>query len=458
MNKRTDIRNADDTRDGDDEERDAALAPRHFALSAWTLNPEQWAFVACPRRFCFFVGGIGSGKTYAGAARAVARMRDYPKALGLIGAPTYAMLRDTTIRAFLGLLPAKTIAIHHKSENRIVLDTGAEVLFRSLDEPDRLRGLNLGWFWLDEAPLCGYYAWEVLKGRLRQRGVPTAGWATGTPHGRDGYYRDFEVARRPTHALFRASTYTNLHNLPFGYIEELGYTGAFAEQEIEGRFTAFDGLVYTFDATPAGHLRDAAPDATWQDVIGGIDWGYTNPAAALVFGVDGDRRAWQLAEFYQRRASLEESLLPAIVALTRRYGVRRWYCGPDEPEHIEALAAALTREGLACRALRADNAVRPGIQTVTSLLAPRDDGTRGLYVSPSCVHTIAEYGSYQYASRDGDQRDPSEQPIKQNDHALDATRYALHTALSQRRGVNAYLGRMRRRETPSVDSAPRDGA
>jgi hypothetical protein len=319
------------------------------------------------------------------------------------------------------------------------------VLFRSLDEPDRLRGLNLGWFWLDEAPLCGYYAWEVLKGRLRQRGVPTAGWATGTPHGQDGYYRDFEVARRPTHALFRASTYTNLHNLPSGYIEELGYTGAFAEQEIEGRFTAFDGLVYIFDATPAGHLRDAAPTANWQDVIGGIDWGYTNPAAALVFGLDGDHRAWQLAEFYQRRASLEESLLPAIVALTRRYGVRRWYCGPDEPEHIEALATVLAHEGLTCRALRADNAVRPGIQTVTSLLAARDDGTRGLYVSPTCAHTIAEYGSYQYASRDGDRRDPSEQPIKQNDHALDATRYALHTAFSQRRGVNAYLGRMRRR-------------
>ena len=422
----------------------------------WSLNPEQWAFASSPRRFCFFVGGVGSGKTYAGAARAIARIRDYPRSLGLIAAPTYSMLRETTMRAFFALLPANTIRAFHRSENRLTLESGAEVLFRSMDEPDRVRGLNLGWFWLDEAPLCGYYAWEVLKGRLRQRGVNTAGWATGTPHGRDGFYHDFEAERRPNHALFRASTRSNLHNLPRGYIEALGYTGAFAEQEIEGLFTAFEGLVYAFDATSQGHLRDAPPAAVWADVVGGVDWGYTNPAAAVVFGLDGDGRAWQLAEFYQRRAALEETLLPAILDLTRRYGVRRWLCGPDEPEHIEALAAALAHNGLPCRAQRADNAVRPGIQTVTSLLALREDGTRGLYVSPTCVHTIAEYGGYQYATRDVDRRDPSEQPVKQNDHALDATRYALHTTLHRSRGVNAYLDRMRGRvpSIPAPDQPP----
>lgn len=423
---------------------DESLLTGALSLREWNLNPEQWAFASSPRRFCFFVGGIGSGKTYAGAARAIARMRDYPKALGLIAAPTYTMLRDTTMRTFFSLLPANVIATFHKSENRLLLENGTEVLFRSMDEPDRARGLNLGWFWLDEAPLCGYYAWEVLKGRLRQRGVATAGWATGTPHGRDGFYRDFEAERKPTHALFRASTRSNLRNLPKGYIEELGYTGAFAEQEIEGQFSAFEGLVYAFDATPQGHLRDAPSEIEWADVIGGIDWGYTNPAAALVFGLDGDRRAWQLAEFYQCRATLEETLLPTVLELTRCYGVRRWYCGPDEPEHIEALASALAREGLRCRAQRADNSVRAGIQTIAGLLAPREDGTRGLYISPSCAHTIAEYGGYQYASQAGDRRDPSEQPIKQNDHALDATRYALHTSLSQRRGVNTYLATLRR--------------
>ncbi|MGH2486928.1 MAG: hypothetical protein ACRDHE_13035, partial [Ktedonobacterales bacterium] len=76
MNNQPDVNTFGDSGDSGDSARDAAPSPSHFALSAWTLNPEQWAFVSCPRRFCFFVGGIGSGKTYAGAARAIARMRD----------------------------------------------------------------------------------------------------------------------------------------------------------------------------------------------------------------------------------------------------------------------------------------------------------------------------------------------------------------------------------------------
>jgi hypothetical protein len=478
----------------------------------WTLNRVQWEFVACDRRFSFYIGGVGAGKTYAGAVRAIVRAVDYPGSLGLIGAPTYTMLRDATQRTFFELLPEEYIQAYNKAEGHLTLHNGSEILFRSLDQPDRVRGLNLAWFWLDEAPLCGYYAWQVLKGRLRQRGFATAGWATGTPRGRDGFARDFELERRRNRALFRASTYANAHNLPADYVAELGYTGAFHDQEVLGRFTAFEGLVYVFDTGPSGHIReviaeDAKEDAAflkgeetmetgetdptslrpsrtfasfafppssassasvsassalnlWKAVIGGIDWGYSNPAAAVVFGIDGDGRAWQLDEFYQRRAALEEALLPGILELTRRYGVATWYCGPDEPEHIARLAEALAREGLRARAIKADNAVQPGIQTVTSLLALRPDGTRGLYVSPRCVHTIAEYQSYQYATgreadtpsrfRGGGKGERSELPLKQNDHALDATRYALHTALGQRRATVAYLASMRRQ--------PRDNA
>ena len=414
----------------------------------WTLNPIQWDFVHCASRFSFYVGGLGAGKTTAGAMRAILRAVEHPGALGVIGAPTYPMLRDATARTFFALLPASLVASYNKTEGHLILRNGSELLFRSLDAPDRLRGLNLAWFWLDEAPLCGYYAWQILKGRLRQHGYATAGWATGTPKGRDGFARDFELAPRPGHALFRAATWTNAHNLPPDYIGELGYSGAFARQEIEGQFVAFEGLVYTLDASIGGHLAEPPERERWRRVIGGVDWGYTNPSAALVFALDGDCGVWQVDEFYQRRAGLEETLLPALLDLTRRYDVETWYCGPDEPEHIAALSAALAREGLAARAQRADNSVRAGIQTVTSLLARRPDaadGAYGLHIAPRCVHTIAEYGSYQYATRASEGRDPSEQPLKQNDHSLDATRYALHTALGHSRATTAYLDSMRRR-------------
>ena len=207
--------------------------------SQWALNPVQARFLACAERFSFYVGGVGAGKTFAGALRALVRALEQPGSLGLIGAPTYPMLRDATQRTFFELLEqyalsrgedAALIKSFQKVEGHLTLANGSEILFRSLDAPDRIRGLNLAWFWLDEAPLCGYYAWQILKGRLRQPGYDLAGWATGTPHGRDGFWRDFEHAPRPHHALFRAATQENAAHLPADYISDLGLTGAFYDQ------------------------------------------------------------------------------------------------------------------------------------------------------------------------------------------------------------------------------------
>ncbi len=63
------------------------------------------------------------------------------------------------------------------------------------------------------------------------------------------------------------------------------------------------------------------------------------------------------------------------------------------------------------------------------------------------MNTIAEYGTYAYAtspSERGRKRDSSEEPVKQSDHALDATRYALHTELGEHAATEAYLAQMQR--------------
>lgn len=208
------------------------------------------------------------------------------------------------------------------------------------------------------------------------------------------------------------------------------------------------------------HLRAVAPGQVFARVVGGIDWGYTNPAAALVFGLDGDGRAWQLAEFYQRRAALDDTVIPAVLELTLRFGVGHWWCGPDEPEHIAVLERALRSDPLSApmsHAAAANNAVIAGIQTVTRHLSPRLDGTRGLYVDAlACPHTVAEYLSYEYEherraegadwAAESSEWPVSERPLKTADHAMDATRYALHSerSLTRPRTAAEYLEDMRR--------------
>src|SRR5207302_3779366 len=108
--------------------------------------------------------------------------------LYLVVAPTYGMLSDSSFRTFLSLAQELGIVgageVKRSPPPAIRLATGAEVLFRSADDPDRLRGPNLSGIWMDEASLMSLDAFNVAIGRLREGGEQ--GWlsSTFTPKGR----------------------------------------------------------------------------------------------------------------------------------------------------------------------------------------------------------------------------------------------------------------------------------
>lgn len=415
---------------------------------SYNLRPKQREFVESTDKFSFYVGGIGAGKTYAGAVKSILYMLNYPGSLGMVIAPTYTMLKDSSRRTWLSLLPRRVIRNENRNENSVVLTNGSEVLFRSADSPDRLRGPSLAWVWMDEAPLCGHYTWQVLKGRLRQSGFTPQAWCTGTPHGRDGFWAEFEgpdAQGSPGHALFRASTYDNLPNLPPDYVDNIGYSGSFYDQEILGRFEAFEGLVYTLESTgPGAHVIPRLPDHTvFTRCIGGIDWGYTNPTALTVFGLTSGGQVYQLDEWYVKKALVQESVCPAVAQFTRKHQVDTWYVDPSQPGHIATLKNYLDTAECDTSIKPGDNAILPGIQTVSHLLAPNPlSGVPKLRILKHCIHTLKEYACYCYDSdidvQEGDtQREP---PQRQLDHAMDSTRYALHTALGRGRGSIAAAG------------------
>ena len=146
------------------------------------LYSEQFDFVTSDARFTAFIGGIGSGKTLGGCVKAIGHCQ--PSALGLIVAPTYGMLRDATWRTFQSVAGG-AIAEFLRGEMRVVMVNGSEILFRSADDPERLRGPNLSWAFIDEAALCHKMAWPITIGRLRKDGKAGPCWLTTTPKGRN---------------------------------------------------------------------------------------------------------------------------------------------------------------------------------------------------------------------------------------------------------------------------------
>jgi len=146
----------------------------------YKVLPKQKLFIESKAKFSAYVGGIGSGKTYIGCWKAIELMLNNPGTIGCILAPTYPMMRDATQKTFFELCPPELIQEFIKSEHRVTLINGSEAIFRSCEYPERLRGPNLDWFWMDEASLCVGMVWKIMIGRIR-KGKIDIGFITGTP-------------------------------------------------------------------------------------------------------------------------------------------------------------------------------------------------------------------------------------------------------------------------------------
>jgi len=377
------------------------------------LYDTQYDFVTCDDRFTAFVAGIGSGKTFGGAVKGCSLAK--PGTLGLVAAPTYPMLRDATLRAYEGIL-GDSMELH-KGEMLGSLANGAEILFRSADNPDRLRGPNLHWAHLDEGALCAPGTWEVVIGRLRADGGAGPCFVTSTPKGRNWLYQHSGEMR-----IFRAHTRDNPY-LSREFVESLegAYTGKFAAQELAGEFVAFEGLVYD-EFTRETHVCER--EGPWKRIIIGGDEGYTNPAVLLVIAEDNDGRLHVLSEFYQRRV-LQADVVSACKALATEHKVESVQMDPS----AAGLIADMRSAGI--HVAPANNTVRDGLQAVKSRLATAKDGRIRLTFAPSCVYTIAELESYAWKETGGMMKD---EPEKANDHAMDALRYGIMYC-DRKRGV-----------------------
>jgi predicted phage terminase large subunit-like protein len=218
--------------------------------SATTPQREFWASAA---RYRAFVGGVGSGKSRAGAVEA---LRMPAGTVGMVLAPTYPMLRDATLRSVADLAQRGGIVTSwHRTEMRMQLVNGSTILFRSADDPDRLRGPNLAWFWLDEAAMMAHDVWLIMLGRLRAQ--PGRAWVTTTPRGRN-WVHDVWRTDSDDYALIRSSSRDNPY-LPSEFVTTLEsqYTSEFAAQEIDGEFVDPSGAMFQ---RAWFSVVDAAPD------------------------------------------------------------------------------------------------------------------------------------------------------------------------------------------------------
>ena len=219
-----------------------------------SVTPPQRQFIQNTSRTTAFIGGVGSGKTRASILKTLTQP---PNTTGMLIAPTFTMLKDSVLRTFIDI--AKPIITRfNQSDLNARLINGTEILFRSADNPDRLRGPNLNWAGLDEAALMNRETLDIMLGRLRLE--PGNLWFTTTPRGRNHWLYDY--TQDGTAQVTRARTMDNPY-LPTAYLEELKrqYTADFYKQEVLGEFIELGGTVFNqptyYDTIPTTGYKEA---------------------------------------------------------------------------------------------------------------------------------------------------------------------------------------------------------
>lgn len=190
-------------------------------------------------------------------------------------------------------------------------------------------------------------------------------------------------------------------------------TGVFYDRDILGRWVNAEGVVYR-DFNANKHIMSTKNLPTLNgklDMVriwGGIDWGYKHKGSIVILGIDKENKLYVLEE-YTKDLLLIDSWVAKAKEFIQKYGNITFYADSARPEHV----VRFRKENIKC--LNANKSVKAGIETVSKLLVQ----DRLLIVKENVMDLPKEFNLYVWGKDD--------EPIKMNDDAIDALRYAVYS-------------------------------
>ncbi len=257
----------------------------------------------------------------------------------------------------------------------------------------------------------------------------TNGWAIflGTPRGYNHFYDLIQYAKEADRWFYLEATWRDSPYVNKEFIEDVkkeaearGQLSGFM-QEYELEFRAVQGAVYPMFNRNVHVIKpaDIPLDLTYY---GAIDFGW-HTTAFLLFGVDKDQRWYVIDEVYGKQETLDQ-VLPRIKNVIGDKRMVLLVADSANRDAIEVMSRDYPIVGV--NKANDDKGYALGIGLVTEKLRPREQlvgpPKPSLYFSSVCKNLIFETESYKYPEEKKD-RNPSEKPVKENDHGPDAMRY-----------------------------------
>lgn len=315
---------------------------------------------------------------------------------------------------------------------------------KGADNPDSLRGTGICGAVMDEYAFMadGKYLYDVI---IRPALADRNGWAVfiSTPNGVHNHFYDLVQQAQENPDRYFYSHATALDNTYFMAASPNEFEDTRKDYEKEGKIDQFNQewmamftnptqLIYsefnrdTHLYGPGCEIEEMPEQGTF---CMGIDFGMTDPTAAVLVNIDYDGNWWIHSEVYQTDLHLEQLVYVLREKMGDDHYARIIADGRGRFE-IESLRKRRFR---VTGSKKGADSIHNGIREIQALLKIREGtGKPKLYIHVSCKNTIKEFESYSWI-RDAF-GDITNVPEDKNNHAMDALRYlALDKANSVKR-------------------------
>ena len=405
----------------------------------YRLSKKQLQGVATSnRRVNIFGGSVRAGKTFSSLIRWLTVLADPPKGGEfIISGKNGDSIYRNVIAPFANepalAWAAPYITYRQGANTATILGRRVNIIgANDTRAADRIRGMTVAAAYIDEVTVIPENFFTMLLSRMSPEGAILIG--TTNPDSPNHWLKKNYLDR-----LDELPSWSYLHfnmddneSLSEEYKNNIKaeYTGLWYDRFILGKWTAAEGAIYPmFDRDKHVVPFLDLPPARMALSIG-LDYGTTNPSSALTLYLGEDNRLYLTDEWRIDQGNR----LSAMTDTELSNSFTTWLAEPHHPTSrhqfsqvfVDPAAASfkiqLHRDGVR-HVKNANNDVGYGIKLVASLIA-----ADRLRVSDKCTGLLEEISGYRWDPKATERG--QDIPVKEDDHSVDAARYAVTSSES----------------------------
>lgn len=423
--------------------------PRKFSPLPWQVAP--WKDT---RPTMVLAGGAGSGKSVFALHKLNALCLRFPGALALLVRKSRTSLRNSAIPMLESIVPGHVT--HLKTDSRFIYPNGSRIVYGGMyDEKQRQairsiageNGSGVDFALMEEASAFTAQDLDEVSGRMRGSSAPFRQIILCTNPDTETHWINQQFIKPHLAGILdtsKAAVYLPgpLDNpiLKPDYLDRLrGLSGVLRARLWEGRWVRAEGTVYDeFD--PDVHLIEPFEiPADWRRYRA-IDMGYNHARVCLWGALDWDDNLYIYRETYRTQQTASHHAIQ-LRRLSNNDGKGESY-EATWADHDAGERADYEEGGIST--IPANKDVKRGLQAVRWRLQNALNAKNGQNTGPwvkffrGCTFqvdeklreshkpysTVQEFDCYLW-KRNGDGSVSTEEPIKENDHGMDALRYMI---------------------------------